>query len=74
MDLGPSQTASTAQAALFCERMSLTSLNAFDEQAEQHAQSILKALMDLLPDALQTDDSEQWQSYRETPVQWLAQD
>ena len=74
MDLGPGHTASTAQAVLFCERMGLTSLDAFDEQAERHAQSILKALTDLLPEALQADDSEQWQSYRETTVQWLVQD
>ena len=74
MDLGPSQTASSAQSALFCERMGLTSLKAFDELADQHAQSILKALTDLLPEALQTNDSEPWQAYRETTVQWLAQD
>ena len=52
MDLGPGHTASTAQAVLFCERMGLTSLDAFDEQAERHAQSILKALTDLLPEGL----------------------
>ena len=72
MDLGPNQPANGAQEALFCQQMGVASLEAFDVSAQAHASIVTQALADLLPEASQPDDSEQWQSYRETPVQWLA--